>query len=126
MVGSVASAEPEALREATEEPVALTGSGEAVPATLVEVPLAPPFVTVVPVGNAALAAVTVVQVLSFPRPEQVTSGFLAALAEEELDLALLALEGAGAARLDCRVGHCFCNRGPGAGGSESSLTGMMD
>jgi hypothetical protein len=74
MVGSVASAEPEALREATEEPVALTGSGEAVPATLVEVPLAPPFVTVVPVGNAALAAVTVVQVLSFPRPEQVTTG----------------------------------------------------
>lgn len=92
--GSVALAER--LPVGTDEPVALTAVAEAETA-LVEVP----FARIVPVGD-GLAGVTVVHFLSFPRPEQVTLGFLAVqtdalvVALHELEAALLAAGAAAA------------------------------
>jgi len=77
--------------------VPLMGTGDAVPEAAEEVPFAATLV------EAAQACVTVVHCLSFPRPEQVTFGFLTVQAEafaeevlDELDGALLAAAGAGA------------------------------
>ena len=86
--------------------VPLMGTGDAVPEAMEEVPFAATLVEDAQTSDA------VVHFLSFPRPEQVTFGFLAVQAEafveevlNELALALLAAAGAGP---EGRwAGHCF-------------------